>query len=88
MASTTVSLQNIGKPAPIWFRKWKKAIGILTVAGNLMVSQWTFSDPAQALKLQLWLTIGIGAILEALEVLLANGEVYAPANAEGHEANV
>ncbi|RYZ63031.1 MAG: hypothetical protein EOO14_00340 [Chitinophagaceae bacterium] len=88
MASTTVSkmIENAKKPAPRWFRKWKKAIGILTVSANLMVAQWTFADPTQALKLQLWLPIGIGAILEAMEVLLANGEDYAPAKPEGDEA--
>ena len=76
MAKTTISKDNMHKPAPKWFRKWKKAIGILTLAANVMIQSWGLPDPLLVAKIQLWCTIGIGAILEALEVLLANGEEY------------
>lgn len=79
MAHTTLSLDNTNKPAPRWFRRLKKAFGILTIAANVMVAQWPTGDEMLKLRLQLWLTIGIGAILEALEALLANGEEYARA---------
>lgn len=78
--ATTVSLNNTRKPAPKWFRKTKKATGILTVAANVMVASWGFTDQLLVTKLQLWCTVGIGAILEALEALLANGEDYAEVN--------
>ena len=46
-----------------------------------MIAQMgSFSDPKMALQIQLWCTIGIGAILEALEIVLANGDVYAKAD--------
>ena len=80
MSQTTVSIQNSKKPAPKWFRKTKKAVGVLTLAANVMVAQWGLPNPELVTKIQLWCTIGIGAILEALEVLLANGEEYAPVN--------
>lgn len=73
---TTLSISNHSKPAPRWFRKSKKAIGVLTIAANAMIAQWTFKNPEFAIKLQLWCTIGVGAILEALEACLANGEDY------------
>lgn len=73
---TTLSIKNGSKPAPKWFRKMKKAIGILTVAANAMVQSWGLPDPLLVAKIQLWCTLGIGAILEALEVILANGETY------------
>lgn len=75
MSKTTFRRSNISKPAPRWFRKLKKAIGILTIAANAMIAQWGLPD-ASTLKLQLWCTIGIGALLEALEIMLANGEEY------------
>ncbi len=74
--ATTISSKNAGKPAPKWFRKLKKAVGILTVAANVMVQSWGLPDPLLVAKIQLWCTIGIGAIMEALETLLANGEEY------------
>lgn len=72
----TVSTKNKTKPAPKWFRRLKKAIGVLTLAGNGMVASYGFTDELLVLRIQLWCTIGIGAILESLEVLLANGEEY------------
>lgn len=74
--ATTISRNNTGKPAPKWFRKLKKAIGVLTIAANVMVQSWGLPDPLFVAKIQLWCTIGIGAILEALEILLANDEEY------------
>lgn len=78
MAELTLSRRNANKPAPKWFRKLKKAIYILTAAANVMVAQWPTGDEALKTRLQLWCTIGIAALLEALETLLANGEDYAP----------
>jgi hypothetical protein len=76
MANNTVSIKNRTKPAPKWFRKTKKAIGVLTLAANAMVQSWGLPDPLLVTKIQLWCTLGIAAILEAFEILLANGEEY------------
>ena len=73
---TTLNVNNSKKPAPKWFRKTKKAVGILTLAANVMIQSWGLPDPLLVAKIQLWCTIGIGALLEALEVFLANGEEY------------
>lgn len=66
----TLSLKNAKYPAPRWFRKTKKALQILTVAANVMVAQWGFEDQLLVVKLQLWCTIGIAAILDAVETCL------------------
>mgnify|MGYP003456840898 CR=1 FL=1 len=76
MGKTTIKISNAGKPAPRWFRKFKKVTGILTVVANAMIASWPSADEMLKMKIQLWCTIGIGGILEALEVLLANGEEY------------
>ncbi len=76
MTTTTVSLSNSSKPAPKWFRKLKKAISVLTLAANVMVQSWGLPDPFLVAKIQLWCTVGIGAVLESLETILANGEDY------------
>lgn len=77
MPNTTVKLANHTKPAPRWFRKAKKATLILTVAANAMIASWGITDQLLVARLQLWCTVGIVAVLEALEVVLANGEEYA-----------
>lgn len=76
MANVSLGLSNANKPAPKWFRKMKKAIGILTIAANTMIASWNSGDEMLKTKLQLWCTVGIGAILEALETMLANGDDY------------
>lgn len=70
----TLSLKNGKHPAPKWFRKLKKSTLVLTAAANVMVAQWGFPDQLLTTKLQLWCTIGIAAILEALEVCLKDDE--------------
>lgn len=74
--STSISRKNINQPAPRWFRRVKKAISILTVAANVMVAQYPTGDEMFKMRVQLWCTVGIGAIMESLEALLANGEIY------------
>lgn len=74
--ATTINPKNFKKPAPRWFRKLKKVIGILTIGANVLVQKLGLSDPLLIANIQLWCTIGIGTILEAFEVILANGEEY------------
>jgi len=76
MPGTTLSTDNLNKPAPRWFRRLKKAVLILTVAANVMIGSWGIKDALLVARLQLWCTVGIVAILEAFEALLANGDDY------------
>lgn len=47
---------------------------ILLVAANTMIGSWGLEDPLLVARLQMWCTIGTIAVLEALEIVLANGE--------------
>lgn len=72
----TLSLKNVSRPAPKWFRKTKRAIMILVVAANTMIGSWGLKDPLLVARLQMWCTIGMIALMEALEIFLANGDEY------------
>lgn len=74
---TTFSTTNANRPSPRWFRKLKKASLVLTVAANAMIASWGLTDQLLVTRLQLWCTVGIVAVLEALDIMLANGEEYA-----------
>lgn len=76
MATISKLKENLSKPAPKWFKKLKKAILILVVAANLMIASWGITDQLLTTRLQLWFTVGVGAILEALEAILADEEDY------------
>ena len=78
MGKTTFNINNASKPAPRWFRKLKKFCLTLTVGANVMIGSWGLKDPLLVARLQLWCTVGIIAILEAFEAVLANGEEYKP----------
>ena len=73
MANTTVSVNNANKPAPKWFRKSKKALSILSDTTVVILLAMGHSESS---LLMLILRIGLSGALEALETMLANGEVY------------
>jgi hypothetical protein len=66
----TISINNVGHPAPKWFIRTKKAILRLTVAANAMIASYGFPDQLLTTRIQLWCTIGIVAVLDAMEELL------------------
>lgn len=70
--ATTISVDNRNLPAPRWFRKLKKALGVFTLTANVMVQQWGLPDPLLVAHIQLWCTIGIGAAMEIMEILLTD----------------
>lgn len=84
---TTFSTSNADRPSPRWFRKLKKASLVLTVAANAMIASWGLTDQLLVTRLQLWCTVGIVSILEALDIMLANGEEYAKRSHNKIEAN-
>ncbi|UOB16598.1 hypothetical protein [Abyssalbus ytuae] len=66
--------ENINRPAPKWFRKAKKVIYLL-LAGALLKDTFTkfgLDDGIQDLIIG-WIVFS----LEMVEILIANGEVYA-----------
>lgn len=77
-----LSIDNIGKQAPRWFRRAKKAILIITMAANAMIASWGFEDQLLTARLQLWCTMGIGALLEAIEALLKDDTIESPSQSK------
>lgn len=65
-----LSINNINYQAPKWFRRFKKAILTLTLAANGMIASWGLSNQLLTTRWQLWCTIGIGALMEAIEAML------------------
>ena len=76
MAKVSVSRRNINKPAPRWFRKTKSA---LTILGDTAVIMLLAMGYAENSLVMLICRVGLSGALQALEAILSNGEVYAPA---------
>lgn len=76
MAKTNISLTNVNKPAPKWYRKSKRVIGLLSGPTVMAVFQvFNLTDKQMA-------NVGIiiaflPTLLEVFSALLANGEHYA-----------
>jgi hypothetical protein len=66
----TLSLKNAKHPAPKWFRKLKNFILGLALVGNAMIAGYTFKDELTKTRVQLWTTVGIVGVMDALEKLL------------------
>lgn len=73
MATTTLSTDNSGKPAPRWFRKFRK---IFTNTENAVIIILLAKGFAADSFLMLCIKTGTSALLENLSTLLANGEEY------------
>lgn len=65
-----LSINNFKSQPPLWFRRVKKAVLTLTVAANGMIASYGFHDQLTTTRWQLWCTLGIGALMEAIESLL------------------
>lgn len=63
-----VSIKNRKKPAPRTFLKWKKAINRLSNASVIILLAMGFGENSFAILIS---RVGVEAILDALETLLA-----------------
>lgn len=76
MGKTNISLTNVNKPAPKWYRKAKRVIGLLSGPTVMAVFQvFNLTDKQMA-------NVGIiiaflPTLLEVFSAVLANGEQYA-----------
>ena len=77
MAEVTVSVQNASKPAPRWFRKFKKIFSNLENATIIVLMARGFAADSFVLLL---IKVGTSTVLENMETILANGEEYKPAD--------
>lgn len=75
MAKTNISLTNVNKPAPKWYRKTKRVIGLLsgpTVMALFQVFNLTDKQMANVGIIIAFLP----TLLEIFSAVLANGEQY------------
>jgi len=75
MGKTTISLQNKNVPAPRWFRRLKDILTILFDASIVIAFLYGFTENSKEILIA---RIAYSAIMNSLDKLLANGEVYAP----------
>jgi hypothetical protein len=64
-------LKNMNQPAPIWFRKTKKIISLLSDAAIVVLLSFGYSENS---LIMLVLRVGLSAVMNSLEVILASGE--------------
>jgi hypothetical protein len=76
MAKTSIGLTNVNSPAPKWYRKSKRVIGLLsgpTVLAVFQIFKLTDHQMASVATVIAFLP----TLLEVLSAVLANGEHYA-----------
>jgi hypothetical protein len=76
MAKTSIGLTNVNSPAPKWYRKSKRVIGLLsgpTVLAVFQIFKLTDHQMASVATVIAFLP----TLLEVLSAVLANGEQYA-----------
>ena len=75
MGKTTISLKNKNVPAPRWFRRLKDVLTILFDASIVIAFLYGFTENSKEILIA---RIAYSAIMNSLDKILANGEVYAP----------
>jgi hypothetical protein len=76
MAKTSIGLTNVNSPAPKWYRKSKRVIGLLsgpTVLAVFQIFKLTDHQMASVATVIAFLP----TLLEVFSAILANGEQYA-----------
>lgn len=79
MAQANVSWSNIDKPAPRWYRKAKRVIGLLSGPTVMAVFQ-IFSLTDKQMANVATIIAFLPTVLEVFNAVLANGEEYKKAD--------
>jgi hypothetical protein len=74
--NTKFGAKQIGRPAPLWFRKFKK---IWVNTENAVLALLLINHPPDWPVLT-FIKIGSSCLLENLETVLGNGQYYVPSN--------
>jgi uncharacterized membrane protein len=75
MGKTNLSLTNVNKPAPKWYRKAKRVIGLLSGPTVMAVFQVFELTDKQMANVGIIIAF-LPTLLEVFSALLANGENY------------
>jgi hypothetical protein len=76
MGKTNISLTNVNKPAPKWYRKSKRVIGLLSGPTVIAVFQIFKLNDHQMASVATIIAF-LPTLLEVFSAILANGENYA-----------
>lgn len=79
----TLSIKNAKYPAPKWFRKLKAFCLSMALVANAMIAGYPVKDELMKTRIQLWCTVGIAGVLEAVEKLLKDDGEEEPQQKEG-----
>lgn len=74
--NTKIGKGQIGKPAPLWFRKFKK---VFVNTENSVLTLLAINHPPDSLLL-LAIKVGSSWLIENLETILGNGQKYVPSD--------
>lgn len=84
MAKTSIGLTNVNKPAPKWYRKAKRVIGLLSGPTVIAFFQIFNLNDKQMANVGIIIAF-LPTVLEVFSAVLANGEQYAPIQDEQPE---
>lgn len=79
MAKTTINTSNMGKPSPRWFRIFKK---IFSNTENFVIALLMIMGYSAEAPMLLIIKLSTSFILNNLDTIMANGEVYTPSKEE------
>jgi hypothetical protein len=76
MPQLSFSKDNIGKPAPKWFRKLEMGVCMILIPAAVLILQGSGLDDKLSTRIQLYLSVGVAALFKFMGIMLANGEEY------------
>lgn len=80
MPETKIGLNQVEKPAPLWYRRLANALIMFIIPGTTtLISSWGLSD--KTLARALLLLSYAPAVIKGLGMILGNGQIYSPSNA-------
>lgn len=76
MAETKIGLEQVNRPAPLWYRRLSNALIIFIIPGlSALIQGWGLTDKLT----NRWLLVltFIPALLKGIGLILGNGQTYA-----------
>lgn len=79
MADTKIGLNQVDKPAPLWYRRVSNALIIFVIPGTVGLVQGWGLAPA---VLNHWMLVlaFTPAVVKGAGIILGNGQIYSPSN--------
>lgn len=79
MADTKIGLNQVDKPAPLWYRRLSNALIIFVIPGTVgLIQGWGLTPKT----LNHWMLVlsFLPAAIKGAGVILGNGQIYSPSN--------